>query len=107
MERSSRKNQNVFVRYFTPFGLRQVCDFVMLIGFVLLIVGLCTNESVLLVGFIFYLVGSLGAVVRCCITLFTTENHRDPAFKTAIINVVIMGILFALALFGMIWTIAA
>ena len=106
MERS-RKNQNAFVRYFTPFGLRQVCDIVMLVGFIVLIVGLATSDSVLLAGFICYLVGSLGAVVRCCITLITTKNHRDPVYKTALVNVVIMGVLFALALFGMIWAIAA
>lgn len=106
MERS-KKNQNAFVRYFTPFGLRQVCDLVMLAGFVILIVGLCTNDNVLLAGFICYLVGSAGAVVRCCMTLFTTQNHRDPVFKSAVINVIIMGVLFALALFGMIWTLAA
>ncbi len=106
MERT-RKKQNIFVRYFTPFGLRQVCDFVMLVGFVLLIVGLCTTEGVLLAGFICYAVGSLTSVVRCCITLFTTKNHRDPVFKTAVVNTVIMGVLFALALFGLIWTIAA
>ncbi len=32
-------------------------------------------------------------------------NHRDPAYKSAIINVVIMGVLFALAVFGLVWTI--
>lgn len=107
MERT-RKKQNAFVRYFTPFGLRQVCDILMLVGFVVLIVGLSiANESVLLVGFICYLVGSLGAVVRCIITLATTKNHRDPAYKSAVVNVSIMAVLFALALFGMIWTIAA
>ena len=106
MERS-RKNQNAFVRYFTPFGLRQVGDLVMLVGFIILIVGLCTNDYVLLAGFICYLIGSGIAIARCCMTLITTKNHRDPVFKSALINVVIMGVLFALALFGMIWTLAA
>ncbi len=102
---STRKKQNIFVRYFTPFGLRQVCDFVMLAGFILLIVGLATKDGVLLAGFICYAVGALASVVRCCIVLFTTENHRDPEFKSAIVNVSIMGVLFALALFGLIWTV--
>lgn len=103
MERT-RKKQNIFVRYFTPFGLKQICDFVMLAGFVLLIVGLCTNDGVLLAGFICYALGALGAVVLCTKILIKTKNHRDPAYKSAVINVSIMSVLFALALFGLIWT---
>ena len=101
----NKKKKNIFVRYFTPFGLRQVCDFIMLAGFVLLIVGLATNDNVLLAGFICYAVGALVSIVRCVITLIKTQNHRDPAFKSAIINVSIMGVLFVLALFGLIWTV--
>lgn len=107
MERTRRK-RNIFVRYFTPFGLRQVCDFVMLAGFVLLIVGLCTNDGVLLAGFICYALGAAASIARCCLILFSkTINHRDPMYKSAIINVCIMGVLFALAVFGLIWTIIA
>lgn len=104
MERT-RKKQNAFVRYFTPFGLKQVCDFVMLAGFVLLIVGLCTTESVLLAGFICYAVAAAASITLCVMKIINTKNHRDPARKNAIINVSIMGVLFALALFGLIWTI--
>lgn len=101
----ARKKKNVFVRYFTPFGLRQVCDLVMLVGFVLLFVGLFTNDYVMLAGFISYAVGAAVSVVRCMLVVFSkTVNHRDPAYKSAIINAVIMGVLFALALFGIIWT---
>ena len=106
MERT-RKKQNVFVSYFKPFGIKQVCDFVMLAGLVLLIVGLCTNDSVLLAGFICYAVAAAGAVALCVKILITTKNHRDPRFKSAIINVSIMGVFFALALFGLIYTIVA
>lgn len=103
-----KKKRNAFVRYFTPFGLRQVCDLVMLVGFVLLIVGLCTVDGVLLAGFICYAVGAGMSIARCCLVLFSkTINHRDPAYKSAIINVSIMGVLFALAVFGLIWTIVA
>lgn len=103
-----RKKRNAFVRYFTPFGLRQVCDFVMLAGFVLLIVGLCTTDTVLLVGFICYAIGAAGSIARCCLVLFSkTINHRDPTYKSAIINVCVMGVLFALAVFGIVWTLVA
>lgn len=103
-----KKKRNAFVRYFTPFGLRQVCDLLMLVGFVLLIVGLCTVDGVLLAGFICYAVGAAMSIARCCLVLFSkTINHRDPAYKSAIINVSIMGVLFALAVFGLVWTIVA
>lgn len=101
MERTQKKN--VFVRYFTPFGLRQIGDLLMLAGFVVLIVGLCTVNAVLLAGFICYGAGSACAVTRCVITLVKTKNHRDPTFKNAVINVCIMGVLFALAVFGIVW----
>ena len=101
----NQKKKNIFVRYFTPFGLRQVCDFIMLAGFVLLIVGLCTNDNVLLAGFICYAVGAAMSVVRCVLALVKIKNRRDPAFKSAVINLSIMGVLFVLALFGLIWTI--
>lgn len=101
-----KKKRNIFVRYFTPFGLRQICDLVMLVGVVLLIVGLFNLDGILLAGFICYAVGAGISVVRCCFTLFSKMiNHRDPAYKSAIINAVIMGVLFALAVFGIVWTV--
>ena len=100
-----KKKQNAFVRYFVPFGLRQVCDLTMLIGGILLIIGLCTVDGVLIAGFIAYILGSGMSIVRCCLVLFSkTINHRDPVYKSAIINTVIMGVLFALAVFGLVWT---
>lgn len=106
MERSYNK-KNAFARYFTPFGLRQIGDMLMLAGFVVLIVGLCTVDSVLLAGFICYGLGAACAIARSCITMATVKNRRDPNFKSAVINLAIMGVLFALALFGIIWTAVA
>ena len=105
---ATKKKQNIFVRYFTPFGLRQICDIVMIVGVVLLIVGLFTVDGVLLAGFISYAIGSGLSVARCCLVVFSkTINHRDPAYKAAIINAAIMGVLFALAVFGIVWTIVS
>lgn len=105
---ATKKKKNVFVRYFTPFGLRQVCDLVMLVGVILLIVGLFNLDGVLLAGFICYAVGAGMSVARCCLVLFSKKiNHRDPAYKSAIVNAAIMGVLFALAVFGIVWTIVA
>ncbi|MBD5132084.1 MAG: hypothetical protein HDT28_05800 [Clostridiales bacterium] len=103
-----KKKRNVFVRYFTPFGLRQVGDIAMIIGFILLIVGLATVDGVLIAGIICYLLGSGIAIARCCMVLFAKDvNHRDPAYKSAIINVAIMGVLFALAVFCLVWVFVA
>lgn len=107
MERTRKKKSNIFVRYFTPFGLKQVCDFTMVIGFILLIVGLCTVEGVLLAGFITYAVGSAMSMGLCIKTLVKVTNKRDPERKSAIVNVSIISVLFALALFGIIWTCVA
>lgn len=103
-----KKKRNAFVRYFVPFGLRQVCDIVMIIGAILLVVGLCTVDGVLLAGFILYTLGSGLSIVRCCLVLFNKDiNHRDPVYKNCIVNAVIMGVLFALSVFGLVWTIVA
>lgn len=104
---SAKKKRNIFVRYFTPFGLRQVCDLIMLVGAILIFVGLLTLDAVLLAGFICYVIGTAMSIVRCCLVLFSKINHRDPAYKSAITNLVIMGVLFALAVFGTIWIIVA
>lgn len=107
MERT-RKKQNAFVRYFTPFGLKQVCDLVMLAGFVLLIVGLCTNDWVLFAGFVCYCLGAGASVALCVkIMLERREHKKDPSYKSARINVIVMSVLFAVALFGLIWTLVA
>lgn len=103
-----KKKQNIFVSYFVPFGLRQICDLLIVVGSILLIVGLATVDGVLIAGFVAYAIGAGISIARCCMVLFNKEvNHRDPAYKSAIINVVIMGVLFILAVFGLIWTIVA
>ena len=99
-----KRKKNIFVRYFTPFGLRQVCDLIMLIGAILIFAGLLTVDGVLIAGFICYVIGSGLSIARCCMVLFSKKiNHRDPAYKAAIINAVIMGVLFVLAVFGLVW----
>ena len=99
-----KRKKNIFIRYFTPFGVRQVCDLLMLVGMILIFVGLGTVDGVLIAGFICYVLGSCLSLVRCGMVLFSKNvNHRDPAYKAAIINAVIMGVLFALAVFGLVW----
>ena len=99
------KKKNFLQAYFTPFGLRQIGDFLMLGGAIVLLVGLCVKSSVVVaVGMGIYLVAIGIAIYRAVRVLINKEiNHRSPEYKSAIINTVIMGVIFALALFGFIY----
>ena len=101
------KKQNIFARYFENFGLRQICDMMMVAGAILLIVGLSISLSasliVLGVGLGIYIVASGLAIVRAVLVLTSKINHRAPEYKRAIVNTVIMGVIFALAVFALIY----
>ena len=101
------KKQNFIVAYFSDFGIRQICDFLMLAGAVVLIVGLCTTEIVLTIGFGVYAVASALAVIRAIKVLTSKINHRAPEYKNAIVSTCVMGAIFALTVFGFIWSLAA
>lgn len=98
------KKRNAFKDYFSNFGLRQICDFLMVGGMIVMIVGLCTTEVVVTVAMGIFIVASVLALVRSVKVLFSKINHRAPEYKAAIINTVIMGVVFALATFGFIWS---
>lgn len=104
------KKQNIFARYFENFGLRQICDMMMVAGAILLIVGLSISAASLLaslivlgVGLGVYIVASGLAIVRAVLVLTSKINHRAPEYKRAIVNTVIMGVIFALAVFALIY----
>lgn len=101
------KKQNFIVAYFSDFGLRQICDFLMIAGAVVLIVGLCTTEIVLTVGFGIYAVAAGLAIARAVKVLTSKINHRNPEFKNAIVSVCVMGAIFALTVFGFVWSLVA
>lgn len=102
-----RRRKNAFVRYFVPFGLRQICDLLLLSAAIVLIVGMCIYETattiVLLVGLIMFALGSLLAMVRAIRVLTSGINKRAPEYKHAIVNTVLMGIMLALAVVGIIY----
>ena len=107
-----RKRNNVFKEYFSEFGLRQICDIVMLVGAITIIVGLfvaigsvSASEIILLVGIAIYIVASGLAITRAVLVLVSNINHRAPEYKRAIVNTVIMSIIFALAVFALVWLI--
>ncbi|MBR2988793.1 MAG: hypothetical protein IKC64_03615 [Clostridia bacterium] len=107
----NNKKSNIFARYFANFGLRQICDILMVLGALTLLVGLFVSISahrasvvILTVGLCIYIVGCIIALVRTVSVLVNKKiNHRSPEYKKAIINTVIMGLIFALAVFGLIY----
>lgn len=101
------KKQNFVAAYFSDFGLKQICDFLMIAGVVLLIVGLCTTEIVLTIGFAVYAVAAAIAVIRAAKVLVTVKNHRAPEYKNAIVNVSVMSVVLLLTLFGFVWALIA
>lgn len=101
------KKQNFIAAYFSNFGLRQICDILMVIGAVVLIVGLCTVDIVLTIGFGVYAVAAALAIVRAAAVLVSGINHRAPEYKNAIVNICIMCVIFALTVFGFVWSLVA
>ncbi len=101
----AKKKKNFIAAYFSHFGIRQICDLCMLIGGIILIVGLCTTDLVAAIGLGFYMVATVLAIIRSVLVLTSGINKRSPEFKSSIINVVIMSLIFALAVFGFIWAI--
>lgn len=97
------KKRNFIQAYFSDFGVRQICDFLMLGGAIVLLVGLFVSEIVIAVGLGIYLAASCLAIFRSVRVLCSKINHRSPEYKNAIVNTVIMGVIFALALFGFIY----
>ena len=97
------KKRNFIQAYFSDFGIRQVCDFLMVGGAIVLLVGIFVSEIVIAVGMGIYLAATALAIFRSVRVLCGKINHRSPEYKNAIINTVIMGLIFALALFGFIY----
>lgn len=109
---NTKKQQNFFVRYFSNFGIKQACDIAMLVGAIVLIVGLfvalasvTAANIILIVGLSIYVLASATAVYMAVRVLLSDLNRRSPEYKRAIANTVVMGVLFALSVFGLIWAI--
>ena len=97
------KKKNFIQAYFSDFGIRQICDFLMLGGAIVLLVGIFVSNIVITIGLGIYLAATVLAIFRSVRVLVSKINHRSPEYKNAIINTVIMGVIFALALFGFIY----
>lgn len=97
-------NGNNFKSYFSHFGLRQICDITLLTAAIILLVGMFVQPvAVKIVGFVLFIVGSIIAIVRMILILVRGVNKSSPEFRNAIVNLVIMSVVFCLSLFGLIY----
>lgn len=101
------KKKNIFSRYFENFGLKQTCDILMIVSLIVLIVGWAlwqTTETVLTVAFgLFALTSSLG-IIKCLRVIHDEPNKRSPERRAAVVNLILMSIIFVIAVFALIWS---
>jgi hypothetical protein len=97
------KKRNAFVRYFVPLRLKAIADILIIAGSILLIIGLNTNQTVLVIGLGLYTVASALAVMDCFRVLLSGVNKRAPVYKRALVNLIIMAVILGLSIFALIW----
>lgn len=98
------KKKNPIAAYFFPFGLKQLTDLLMLGGAIVLLVGLFTANIIITVGLCIYALAAAIAIFRSVKVLTSKINKRSPEYKAAIVNTVVMGIIFVLTVFGIIYS---
>lgn len=104
MERVRRRKRNFLAEYFRNFGLRQFVGLAMIACSIALIFGLIfKSEITLLIAFSVYTAAAFFSMLMSVVTMIK-NNRRSPEFKRAMINLIIMAVIFALALFAAIFT---
>ena len=101
--KTRRRSRNIFAAYFTPFGLRQICDLLFLAGTIVIIVGLSiSTDLVITIGLGIYIAACLIAMYRALkVMVKKGVNKRSPEFKSAMINLIIMSVILVVAVLGM------
>lgn len=102
-----KRRRNAFERYFIPFGLRQICDIIMVLAAIMLIIGMAIYQKtqiVLIVGLSLMILGSLIAIYRSSRVLMSGLNKRSPEYKSAVTNIIIMAIICVIAILGLVYT---
>jgi len=103
---AKRKQKNVLARYFSPFGLRQIGDIILIVlAPIMTILGMALfsiTPYILPVGLGLFMLGGCIAILRAVLVLVTTKNKRSPEYKRAIVNIVIMALIVIVAMIGMI-----
>ena len=108
LERTNKKKRNPIVAYFKPFGLRQICDLIMVAGAITVFIGIFVSVNtqsnwVVVAGMCAYALGCLMALIRTFSVIFQKDvNKRDPEYRTAVVNACIMGVVLLLTVFGII-----
>lgn len=100
------KKKNVFRRYFENFGLKQICDILMIVSLIVLIVGWClwkTTDIVVIISFGLFALTSVLRIIGCLKIIHSEPNKRSPERRAAIVNSIIMVIILAVAIFGLVW----
>ena len=66
-----------------------------------------TSKVILAIGFGVYILACVLALVSTVKVLLSKINHRAPEYKRAVTNTVIMAIIFAIAVFALIYLLVA
>lgn len=83
-----------------------MCDIILLTAAVTLIVGMFVRPiAVTIAGFALFMIGSALSVVRTVLVVRSDVFRASPEFRNAVVNLVIMSVVFALATFGLIYNI--
>ncbi|HEY8443314.1 MAG TPA: hypothetical protein VIL24_00715 [Clostridia bacterium] len=102
--KKSKRKRNFLAEYFKNFGLRQTVGLVITACAIALIFGLIfKSELTLLIGFSVYAAAAFLSMLMS-ISAMTKNHRRSPEFKRAMVNLIIMTVIFAVALFASIYT---
>lgn len=97
----ANKKQNAFAAYFKPFGLRQICDILMIISAILIIISICLNQTGLLImtiGLSLFIAAAALSIIKAILIITTDKvNKRSPEFKKAVTVIIFMAIGIILA----------
>jgi len=102
--RRRRRKSNFLAEYFRNFGLRQLVGLIIIACSIALIFGLIfQSQLTLVIAFSIYAAGAFLSIMMSIITMIK-NNPRSPEFKRAMVNLIIMIVIFAIALFASIFT---
>jgi len=92
-------------------SLDLVCNCALVIGAIVLIVALALSGDyvkafnvLVIVACAIYVLASLALVIKAIMVIVDKKvNRRSPEYKGAIKTLVVMGLIFAVAVFGLVW----
>lgn len=99
-----KKKSNFLAAYFKDFGLRQFVGLIIIACSIALIFGLIfKSQLTLLIAFSVYAGGAFLSMAES-VMIMTKAHKRSPEFKRAMVNLIIMTVIFAIALFAALFT---